>query len=100
MCGIAGEVGLEVGPSFETVKKMTRTLTHRGPDGEGYFRSDLCAFGVRRLAIIDVKNGNQPIRNEDGSVILIFNGEIYNHKDIRNELIESGQHKFSTNCDT
>ena len=78
---------------------MTGTLAHRGPDGEDFFFDDQVALGHRRLSIIDIAAGTQPMSNEDGTVWTIFNGEIYNHRDLRTELSSKG-HRFRTQCDT
>lgn len=100
MCGIVGGVSFH-GQALESdlLKRMTDTLTHRGPDDEGYFRDDHVAFGFRRLAIIDLVTGNQPMFNEDGSVAVLYNGEIYNFLDLREELAARG-HTFRTKSDT
>jgi len=98
MCGIAGVFG--AGPDAPVgVRLMTRALDHRGPDGEGFFDGSGVALGIRRLAIIDVAGGQQPIGNEDGTVQVVFNGEIYNHADLRAELDAYG-HVFRTTSDT
>ena len=101
MCGIAGL--LESSPSRRAdpavVKHMCAALTHRGPDGEGYFNQGPVALGMRRLAIIDVAGGRQPIGNEDQSVQVIFNGEIYNFQELRAESEAKG-HRFATRSDT
>ena len=78
---------------------MTDSLRHRGPDGDGYFCADGVGLGHRRLSIIDVAGGRQPIENEDGSLVLIHNGEIYNHRDLRREL-EARGHRFRTSSDS
>jgi asparagine synthase (glutamine-hydrolysing) len=78
---------------------MTHCQGHRGPDAQGFHEADGIAFGVRRLSIIDVPGGKQPITNEDGTVIVVFNGEIYNHRSLRNRLEGQG-HIFRTNSDT
>lgn len=94
MCGIAGFVG---GWSFEDLRTMTRSLYHRGPDGEGLWHDpDFSVYlGHRRLAVIDPRDGYQPMWTQDGSIGIVFNGEIYNHHELRIELIRSG-HKFTT----
>jgi asparagine synthase (glutamine-hydrolysing) len=98
MCGITGVVGsLRTGRS--TLQRMNDALLHRGPDGEGFYWSDDVGLGMRRLAIIDVAGGDQPIYNEDGSVCLVFNGEIYNFLDLRQDLERRG-HTFATQSDT
>ena len=78
---------------------MTRTLVHRGPDDEGYFVDEHVALGHRRLSIIDLETGRQPLDNEDGSVWIVFNGEIYNYRDLR-ALLETKGHTFKTRIDT
>lgn len=95
MCGIAGIVAPDAASSIE---RMTRVLAHRGPDGEGYFHDQGIALGHRRLSIIDLEGGAQPIANEDESVHLICNGEIYNSPVLREQLIEKG-HSFRTKTD-
>ena len=97
MCGIAGEIGNKVQSSYDFIKPMTRVMTHRGPDSEGYYVNQYCNMGMRRLSILDLKTGNQPMSNEDGSVVTIFNGEIYNHIQLRKEL---HNHTFTTLSDT
>ena len=74
MCGICGALGRADGP---VLRRMTQSLTHRGPDDEGFHLADGIALGVRRLSIIDVPGGRQPVTNEDGSLVVIFNGEIW-----------------------
>ncbi|MBS3068347.1 asparagine synthase (glutamine-hydrolyzing) [Candidatus Micrarchaeota archaeon] len=96
MCGICGIFGEY---SKDQIKKMTATLIHRGPDDNGYFFDEGIGLGFRRLSIIDLKKGLYPIFNEDKSVLVIFNGEIYNYKELRKSLEKSG-HKFYTNTDT
>ncbi len=100
MCGIAGIVG-QGSPEerVAAVADMTRRLAHRGPDGEGLHNADCVSLGHRRLAIIDPQSGKQPLCNEDGSVWLTYNGEIYNYKELRAELIAHG-HTFRTNSDS
>src|SRR5215213_7049498 len=101
MCGICGEVKLRDGapPSLDVARAMLRTMRHRGPDGEGVFGDAQAALGAVRLAIIDLAGGQQPIQNEDGSITIVFNGEIYNYASLRNQLERLG-HKFATNSDT
>lgn len=95
MCGIVGALGPE---KNDAVDRMTAALVHRGPDGEGFYRDDRIALGHRRLAIIDVEGGDQPITNEDGSLVLLCNGEIYNSPQLRETLIARG-HRFKTATD-
>jgi asparagine synthase (glutamine-hydrolysing) len=89
--------GATVSP--ELVKAMADTIYHRGPDDEGYYVSGPIGLGFRRLSIIDLKSGHQPVANEDGTVQIIFNGEIYNYKELRALLLTKG-HVFRTNSDT
>jgi len=96
MCGICGIIGER---NEELIRRMTGTMLHRGPDGEGYFLDDGISLGMRRLAIIDLKTGDQPVFNEDKTLCVIFNGEIYNFQEIRKELEAKG-HIFRTNSDT
>lgn len=96
MCGIAGIAG-RANP--ELVREMTRRLAHRGPDDEGFHSEDGATLGHRRLSIIDLSTGKQPISNEDGTVWITFNGEIYNFKTLRADLEAKG-HRFATNTDT
>jgi len=101
MCGIAGFVGMQI-PCDEAarrVRAMCDAIAHRGPDSDGYHIADGVALGMRRLSIIDVSGGQQPISNEDGSITVVFNGEIYNHRSLRRELEASG-HRFRTRSDT
>lgn len=83
----------------ETIKKMNTIITHRGPDDEGYFFDDFVNFGFRRLSIIDIDNGNQPLSYENERYWIIFNGEIYNYIELRKELIDKG-YEFTTDSDT
>ena len=96
MCGIAGYVGTG---SREILQKMTESLRHRGPDDAGYYIDHQAGLGFRRLSIIDVQGGHQPLFNEDKSVVVIFNGEIYNYSRLRDMLIQQG-HVFLTQSDT
>ena len=96
MCGICGVLG----PIDASVlRSMTRTMVHRGPDDEGFYLADGVGLGVRRLSIIDVAGGHQPITNEDGTLVVVFNGEIYNHRELRTRLETQG-HRFATGSDT
>ena len=101
MCGIAGILHFDSDRKAETavIKKMTDVIRHRGPDGEGQYINNNLALGHRRLSIIDLSTGDQPMFNEDGSIIVIFNGEIYNYIELREELIKLG-YSFTTNSDT
>src|SRR5947207_1146268 len=101
MCGIAGFAGWQLGneEARRTVRAMCDAIVHRGPDDCGYFVAPEVALGMRRLSIIDVAGGQQPIANEDGSIQVVFDGEIYNHHDLRRDLIARG-HRFRTRSDT
>jgi len=101
MCGIAGFAGFQtpIEESTRQLQAMCDAIRHRGPDSAGYHVADGVALGMRRLSIIDVGGGLQPIYNEDGSVVVVFNGEIYNHHALRQELEASG-HTFRTHSDT
>jgi asparagine synthase (glutamine-hydrolysing) len=102
MCGIAGIFDPAGGSKEERgaiLRQMTRSLVHRGPDDEGYYVDDLVGLGHRRLSIIDLQTGRQPIGNEDGGVWIIFNGEIYNHRELR-DLLSAKGHRFATRTDT
>lgn len=98
MCGFSGFAGKNCDRE-DVLKKMTDKIAHRGPDQEGMFLSEQAALGFRRLSIIDLENGSQPMYNEDKKIVITFNGEIYNHLEIRKELIEKG-HVFENNSDT
>lgn len=98
MCGFCGYVNKKE-KSKDEIKKMTDAISHRGPDDESYYIDDDIAMGFRRLSIIDLKNGRQPMSNEDDSMVITFNGEIYNFKSIKKDLISKG-HIFKTNADT
>ncbi|MGA2679667.1 MAG: asparagine synthase (glutamine-hydrolyzing) [Sedimentisphaerales bacterium] len=100
MCGIAGIVNFTVErPDVAIVRKMVNVMRHRGPDGEGFYNDRHVAFGHVRLSIIDVAGSSQPLSNEDGTVWVTFNGEIYNYRQLREKLISLG-HRFRTNGDT
>lgn len=100
MCGIAGIVGQGKSDRRDaTVRRMTNSLAHRGPDGEGFFQSPSVSLGHRRLCIIDLETGQQPLCNEDGTIWLTFNGEIYNYRDLREQLRKLG-HQFKTQSDS
>ena len=102
MCGFVGFTG-NIDNRRDVIRKMADRIAHRGPDGEGYYVSEHAglpvALGHRRLSIIDLNEGSQPIFNEDKSCVIVFNGEIYNYRILRSEL-EGFGHKFSTNSDT
>src|SRR3569623_1295700 len=90
MCGIAGYVSAGAPAGQDIVRQMCAQIRHRGPDDEGVYVDGQCAIGMRRLSIIDVEGGHQPISNEDGSVWVVFNGEIYNHQALRTRLAALG----------
>jgi asparagine synthase (glutamine-hydrolysing) len=100
MCGIAGYVAAEGSfPNRELLKRMCDRIVHRGPDAYGEYLDSEVALGHRRLSIIDLAGGNQPLGNEDGQVQVVFNGEIYNYRPLRADLERKGHH-FQTNSDT
>ena len=98
MCGICGFTG-QVTDRDDVIRNMTKVITHRGPDSDGFFTDNNISMGFRRLSIIDLGSGDQPIYNEDKTLVLTFNGEIYNYKDLRKVLIDKG-HKFYTDTDS
>ena len=97
MCGIAGYVS-EKKPNKRVLKAMTDRIAHRGPDAEGFYLDEVCALGHRRLSIIDLATGDQPMYNDDKSVVVVFNGEIYNFKELKKGLEK--KYKFKTTSDT
>ena len=97
MCGIAGYVS-EKKPNKKVLKAMTDRIAHRGPDAEGFYLDEVCALGHRRLSIIDLATGDQPMYNDDKSVVVVFNGEIYNFKELKKGLEK--KYKFKTTSDT
>jgi asparagine synthase (glutamine-hydrolysing) len=102
MCGLAGMAALSgtLAPDVKAaMRAMTDAIRHRGPDGEGFYADHVAALGHRRLAIIDRAGGVQPIANEDGTCWIVFNGEIYNHRELRERLVSLG-HRFRTRSDT
>jgi len=101
MCGISGKLffNREQQISPQLIQRITDTLVHRGPDDAGYYTDGNFGFGMRRLSIIDLAGGHQPIFNEDRSLAIIFNGEIYNYRELKKDLENRG-HRFSTNSDT
>ena len=100
MCGICGVVGIESRESGESVvRRMMAAMVHRGPDEEGILLGSPVAVGMRRLSIVDLAGGSQPVWNETGTLAVVYNGEIYNFKSLRAEL-ESAGHKFRTRSDT
>lgn len=100
MCGITGVFNFSGGPPVErdVIERMADALAHRGPDDSGFYVEDRLGFGFKRLSIIDLTSGNQPIYNEDRSIVMICNGEIFNYKELRHEL-ESKGHRFYTHSD-
>lgn len=98
MCGICGKVSLE-GVREQDIRTMADSLIHRGPDDSGIFTDRIAGLGHRRLSIIDLTTGKQPISNEDGTIWIVFNGEIYNYRTLRGELLAKG-HRFATETDT
>jgi asparagine synthase (glutamine-hydrolysing) len=99
MCGIAGKVDFRGPVDGATVERMCDAMIHRGPDSRGVHAEAGVALGAQRLAIIDVAHGDQPLFNEDGSVVVVLNGEIYNHAELRRDLAARG-HQFATHSDT
>ena len=99
MCGFVGFVG-EVEDREQVLTNMMNTIVHRGPDSEGKYVDEDAALGFRRLSIIDLSAvGDQPLYNEDRTLVLTFNGEIYNYQELRKELVEAG-HVFTSNTDS
>jgi len=101
MCGIAGFIDRERSrdSADQLIEGMCKAIRHRGPDDQGVWVGDGVALGMRRLSIIDLAGGHQPIFNEDQNILIVFNGEIYNYHELQKELQERGHH-FTTNCDT
>ncbi|MEW6200964.1 MAG: asparagine synthase (glutamine-hydrolyzing), partial [bacterium] len=101
MCGICGKVDFHnnIENGSELISRMCAALRHRGPDDEGTFTDPHAALGIRRLSIIDLEGGHQPILNEDDSIVIVFNGEIYNFHELRTQLENEG-HIFHTHTDT
>src|SRR5262245_45413152 len=100
MCGIAGALSWTAPPDCEAVRRMTSRLSHRGPDGEGFWHSGPIALGHRRLAVIDLSDlGRQPMTDVDGRCMLVFNGEIYNFRELRRELEADGA-RFRSHTDS
>jgi asparagine synthase (glutamine-hydrolysing) len=101
MCGIAGIIG-EMGRlegAEDRIHRMAESMKHRGPDDSGFYMDEQASLGFRRLSIIDLSTGHQPIFNEDGTLVIVFNGEVYNYKEIRRSLEACG-HRFATKTDT
>lgn len=99
MCGIAGKVDRGAGVPAALVEQMCERQAHRGPDSRGIFSADGVGLGIQRLRVIDLETGDQPVYNEDRSVVVVLNGEIYNYRELRREL-EGRGHTFSTHGDT
>jgi asparagine synthase (glutamine-hydrolysing) len=99
LCGIVGFTAKDWRPDPERIGRATTSLFHRGPDQQGVYQSVTCCLGATRLKIIDMGAGDQPIYSEDRDAVIVFNGEIYNHLEIRKDL-ESRGHRFQTHCDT
>lgn len=99
MCGIVGYTAKDWYAPPERIRDATMTLVHRGPDQQGTHHSPLCSLGGARLKILDLTAGDQPVYSPDGHTVLVFNGEIYNHLELRQELAGVG-HRFETSCDT
>jgi asparagine synthase (glutamine-hydrolysing) len=99
MCGIAGFTHLHSQPTPGRIEAATRSITHRGPDQQGTFSNARVSLGAVRLKIIDLGGGDQPIHSEDGEAVIVFNGEVYNHGELRRELEGLGQ-RFRSHCDT
>ena len=100
MCGIVGFVDNKKKKEKEKIiKSMADEIAYRGPDGEGFYVDDVVALGHRRLSIIDVSGGSQPIYNQDKTLAIVYNGEIYNYKELKEELEEKG-YVFQTKTDT
>ena len=102
MCGFAGFMMEGGTPAYDperVIRGMADRIVHRGPDQEDYYVDSRVALGFRRLSIIDLEGGSQPIRNEDGTKVLVFNGEIYNYQAIGEDLLEKG-HGFRTRTDS
>ena len=99
MCGITGFTTKNWEAPASRIREATATLIHRGPDQQGVFQSELFSLGATRLKIIDLDSGNQPILTEDGDSGIVFNGEIYNHLELRAELEKLG-HRFESHSDT
>src|SRR5215471_3928827 len=99
MCGIAGFTHLHRSGARGIAHRITETLYHRGPDQQGVFEGSLATLCAVRLKIIDLEGGTQPMASDDGDTVIAFNGEIYNHLEVRAEL-ESMGHRFRTRCDT
>src|SRR5690242_21260423 len=99
MCGIAGFTHVERRLPAGVLTSALESIAHRGPDHQGQFVSSHVSLGSTRLRIIDLEAGDQPLKSPDGDVVLVFNGEIFNHQELRRELQQAG-YRFQTHCDT
>ena len=101
MCGIYGAFSTDAARpvQLEVLERMAQVLAHRGPDGEGRHVAGPLGMGMCRLSIIDLESGTQPISNEDGTLWVVFNGEIYNYRELTSDLLARG-HRFATASDT
>src|SRR3990172_10800465 len=101
MCGICGCLHTDIQHPIEAsiIHRMNDSIIHRGPDSDGYYIQEGVGLAIRRLSIIDVQGGDQPIFNEDSSIVIVFNGEIYNFPELRDKLLDQGHH-FKTHTDT
>jgi asparagine synthase (glutamine-hydrolysing) len=99
LCGIVGFTHKHSVPDPDRIQSAVATLIHRGPDQQGVFESSMCSLGGARLKILDLGSGDQPIFSDDANVVIVFNGEIYNHLELRSELEKLG-HRFHSHCDT
>lgn len=99
MCGFTGFVSRSAPPDRTALRAMGDAIRHRGPDGEGHYVDETCGIAHRRLSILDLEKGQQPIVSPDGRFVIAYNGETYNFRELRGELVEKG-HSFATDCDT
>ena len=103
MCGFTGFYDKQFEAAYDraaVLDDMGQRIAHRGPDSKGDFLDDYVGLGFRRLSIIDLEGGSQPIHSQDGRYVIIFNGEIYNYRELRQELIDNHGCTFATNSDT
>ncbi|MCA1682827.1 MAG: asparagine synthetase B, partial [Actinobacteria bacterium] len=98
ICGLASREGID-GRDEAVIREMSAALAHRGPDSDGFFSDGAAGLAARRLSIIDLEHGDQPIANETGRVHVVQNGEIYNYRALRDRLVRHG-HRLATGCDT
>jgi asparagine synthase (glutamine-hydrolysing) len=101
MCGFSGILNYQRAQPVDqaAIRRMTKVIAHRGPDDEGFYFDGPLGLGFRRLSIVDLSGGHQPMSNETGDIWIVFNGEIYNHAEIRRHLVVQGHH-YRTNSDT